>query len=147
MQKSFEKEIALERLRIDEAIELLDFEAYFKLIGEKYNLDTNYIGDRLISEGFILHDGGKYSVTNYGAILFAKNLSNFPKISRKKIRIITYRDTGKFETLKERELDKGYAAGFIDIINYVSDQLPRNEQIGRAARIDVSIYPELSLRN
>jgi ATP-dependent DNA helicase RecG len=127
-------------------IELIDFEAYFRLIGEKYSLDAEYVSKRLVSEGFAIEDDGKFSITNYGAILFAKNLSSFPRLSRKKIRIITYKDTGKFETLREKEIDKGYAAGFIEIMDYVRDQLPRNEQIGRAVRISVTVYPELSLR-
>lgn len=41
---------------------------------------------------------------------------------------------------------KGYAAGFEGLINFIDNLLPRNEEIGKALRKEVPVYPELAVR-
>ena len=85
-------------------------------------------------------------VTNYGAILLAKRLSDFPGLGRKALRIIQYRGTSKIETLREKQSSKGYASGFEDSITYINALLPSNEIIDQALRETVPMYPELAIR-
>jgi predicted HTH transcriptional regulator len=86
------------------------------------------------------------SITNMGAILFANNLSNFPSLDRKKVRIIKYKGNGKFNTEFEQEEQKGYAIGFQSLIKFIMDKLPRNEIIKDAIREDLALYPEIAMR-
>ncbi|WP_281863986.1 ATP-binding protein [Planomicrobium okeanokoites] len=83
---------------------------------------------------------------NLGAILFANNLSEFPNLKRKSVRVIVYAGKGKLETIREAEGNKGYAVGFEGLINFIDNLLPRNEVIKKALRQEVLIYPELSVR-
>jgi predicted HTH transcriptional regulator len=46
----------------------------------------------------------------------------------------------------ERTIEKGYAAGFGTLMQYVNDQLPTNELIGQAFRSEQKMYPEIALR-
>ncbi|MDD3024641.1 MAG: hypothetical protein PHE26_12165 [Syntrophomonadaceae bacterium] len=48
--------------------------------------------------------------------------------------------------IREQQGMKGYANGFEGLINYINDQLPTNEEIGRAFRREVKMYPELAIR-
>ncbi len=146
LQKSFETDIALSHLRVDEVIRLLDVDNYFTLLGESISMNTDFIIKRFCAEGFTIENSGKYDITNYGALLLARDLSLFNRIGRKKLRIIFYRGTGKYETIKEKIIESGYAVSFQSIIEYLNDQLPRNEEINRAARVSVPLYPELSVR-
>ena len=41
---------------------------------------------------------------------------------------------------------KGYAVGFEGLIDYLKALLPSNEEIGKAFRTEVPVYPELVLR-
>ncbi len=41
---------------------------------------------------------------------------------------------------------RGYASGFSDLIGYINDRLPSNEQIGRALRRQARMYPEIAIR-
>jgi ATP-dependent DNA helicase RecG len=60
--------------------------------------------------------------------------------------LIFYDGNDRLKTLKEVTGGKGYALGFEGLINYIDDRLPVNEEIGRAFRKEVKIFPELAIR-
>ncbi|MCY3680086.1 MAG: putative DNA binding domain-containing protein [Gemmatimonadetes bacterium] len=144
---SFEEGIAAERLKDEDVLLKLDYPKYFDLLnvplpdGHVAILDALQ-RDRLIA----LSEAGGFNITNLGAILFAKNLGDFPRLKRKAIRVIQYVGTGRIETLREYEYTKGYAAGFDELIGYIDAQLPANEVIGQARRKTVRAFPELAVR-
>lgn len=101
----------------------------------------------LQEEAFIKkNENGKWDITNLGAILFAKNLNDFKNIKRKSIRVIQYDGKNKLKTIREEVGDKGYAIIFEGIIKYINTIIPKNEIIGEALRKEVSMYPELAIR-
>jgi len=102
--------------------------------------------EKFISENLIVKGTSRYSITNLGAILFAKNLSEFPEIRRKAIRVIVYKYKNKIETVREQLGRKGYVTGFHGLIDWVNSQLPANEEIGKAFRDDKRMYPEIAVR-
>ena len=58
-----------------------------------HEITKNAILEALISENIVNKlDNSNYAITNLGAILFAKNLSNFQNLKRKAIRVIQYKD-------------------------------------------------------
>ena len=81
-----------------------------------------------------------------GAILFAKKLQHFEHLGRKAVRLIHYRGNGRVETIRELEGNKGYAVGFEGLIDTIKTLLPANEEIGKAFRKEVPMYPELAIR-
>lgn len=143
---SFEKRIALAKVNEDEVLNLLDYPNFFSLL--KLNLPTDKQGilNKLEEERMIVKNLNKYDITNLGAILFARDLLNFEKLSRKAIRVIIYKGNDRLQTIKEQEGRKGYAVGFEGLISYINDQLPTNEEIGLAFRKEVKMYPELAIR-
>ncbi|MEI6056793.1 MAG: ATP-binding protein, partial [Lentisphaerota bacterium] len=142
----FEKEIALKSVDSDTVLKLLDYPAYFYLMQENLPTNKDAILDKFIQEKLIVKDGNAFSITNLGAILFAKNLNSFEKLSRKAVRIIQYESNNRLKTNKEKVFEKGYAAGFEELINYINDKLPVNEEIVKALRKEVKMYPELAIR-
>ena len=90
----FEEQFAKQDLELEDAIKLLEISSYFDLSKITIPANTNDIAYYLIEEGIIVkQDNGLYAVTNLGAILLAKNINNFPRISRKAVRIVQYSDT------------------------------------------------------
>jgi len=102
--------------------------------------------ERLESEGIILRDGGTYSITNLGQVLFARNLARFEDIGRKAARVISYEGTGKISTLRDHIITRGYAASFEHIIELVELQTPVREVIERALRREERAYPSVAVR-
>ena len=143
---NFLTEIAKEKLSANEVSRLLSTETYFDLMG--IPKPQNLIGeiDRFVSEGFVKKTEGTYSITNLGALLFAKDMREFPTVSKKTVRVISYKGNNKLETLRDIRGQKGYAIGFEGIINWVTGQLPENEEIGKAFRKEVKIYPPIAIR-
>ncbi len=82
-------------------------------------------------------------------MLFAKDLSRFDRLSRKALRVIKYKGTGRTETEREWRdppARRGYALAFEPSVAYINSQLPQNEPIGQAFRKEVRMYPETAIR-
>jgi len=143
----FEARLADEHLGADEVLKLLDYPSFFDLLGTPLPENRNGILAALEKDELIrADDGGTWSITNLGGILFAKQLSEFSRLRRKAIRVIEYKGVTRVETKKEQEGTKGYASGFEGLISYINNRLPSNEEIGQAFRKDVPVYPELAIR-
>ena len=103
--------------------------------------------DALESEAMICKGlAGKWNINNLGAVLFARKLSDFNSLRRKAIRVILYKGETRVETIREQEGVKGLAVGFEGLIEYIQNLLPSNEVIGQSLRKEVSMFPELAIR-
>ena len=145
-QKSLDSIKIKEGLSSDQVFSLLSYETYFDMMNIPLPSNQEGILDRFVSEKIILQDEVGYSVTELGALLFAKRLSDFDMLRRKQIRVITYKGKSKVETIREQAFDIGYAVGFKNMITYINSQLPSNEEIGQALRAKVTMYPEIAVR-
>lgn len=142
----FEKELVATNLDSDEVLKLLNYTSYFELTNSVLPDNRATIFDKLEQEKIIIKRNNKYDITNLGAILFAKRLDSFESLDRKAIRVIIYEGKSKMKTKKEQLGQKGYASGFKGLVGWINDQLPTNEEIGRAFRKEVKMYPELAIR-
>jgi ATP-dependent DNA helicase RecG len=143
----FEREIAAENVGADDVLKLLDYPSYFDLLSlplppGRDGILSALAADEMIAQG----RGGKWNITNLGAVLFAKRLADFRPLRRKAMRVILYKGGNRVETIREQEGAKGYAAGFEGLIGFVTNLLPSNEVIGHAFRKEVPMFPELAIR-
>ena len=90
-EKVFEEEIALSKLDSDQVVKLLDVQTYFDLLDLPLPSTRAAILEKFISEKLVVKNHSTYSVTNLGAILFAKDLNDFADLNRKSIRVIVYK--------------------------------------------------------
>ncbi len=146
LTKSFEDGSAMEYVTSDEVIKNIDYPNYFDMMDLPLPENKQAIIDKLKEEYIIIKNADQYDITNLGAILFAKNLKNFRRLSRKTVKVILYSGKGRLDTLKEQEFTRGYAVAFEDIINYIEDRLPSNEVIEMALRKEVKMYPRIAIR-
>jgi len=144
--KKFELQLAKENVDSDAVISLLDTQIYFDLLKLPYPSNRQGVIDKFISENLIIKKVSKYAITNLGAILFAKNLSDFADLKRKAVRVIVYKHNNKTETIREQIGGKGYVSGYQELIDWINSQLPSNEEIGKAFRNDRRMYPEIAIR-
>ncbi len=143
---SFEKEFAIKNISSDKVLQLLDYPGVFKLLQIPLPENKNSILEKLEEEKLIIRRLNKYHITNVGALLFANNLNDFETLKRKIVRVVIYKGKTKLHTVKEYRSNVGYAVGFEQLVNYVNDKLPSNEEIGRVFRKEVRVYPELAVR-
>lgn len=145
-QVSFEKGLATEPLKIPEILKLINYPDVFRYLELGIPASRDSIIEKLIEEKILIEEHGLYAITNLGALLFAYDLGQFDGLSRKKPRVIIYRGTNKLKAIKENEFVEGYVNSFKSIVDFINDQLPQNEEVERALRIDVRIYPEIAIR-
>jgi predicted HTH transcriptional regulator len=146
-KRSFEKGIAKENLTIIEVLNLLDYSKYFSLTKQELPTERNQFVEKMAQHGLVkkVFDNN-YDITNIGAILFAKNLNDFPTVKRKSVRVILYEGNTKVNRAKEYEVLLGYAIAFESFLDYINDKLPHNEEISKSLRREVKMYPEVAVR-
>jgi len=143
----FEELNAVEKLKADDIIHLLDYPSYFELSDQPLPDNKSGLINRLLEDNMIVKDNaGMYSITNLGAILFAKNLDKFKNLKRKAVRVIVYKNTTRLNTIKEQVGNKGYATGFKGLIEFINTLIPTNEVISKAFRKNIPMYPEIAIR-
>lgn len=144
---TFEQMVALEGITEDQVLKLLDYPSYFELLSQDLPENKRGIIESLTQDKMVtVCETGGYNITNLGAILFAKKLSDFQFLSRKAIRVVIYNGKNKTVPSHEQVGAKGYASGFEGLIGFINQSLPRNEVIEKALRKDVPMYPELAVR-
>ncbi len=143
--KPFEQEIAKDNLRASDVIQLLSTETYFDLMKLPYPSNQSGVIEKFLDENLIVKSQG-YAITNLGAILFGKSLPEFETVERKSVRVIVYKGKNKVDTVREQIGAKGYALGFLGLVEWINSQLPANEEIGKAFRKESRMYPEIAIR-
>ena len=143
----FEEGIAAENVSSDDLLKGLDYPEYFRLMEQPLPDNRASIIQKLAAERIIQERGSdRYDITNVGAVLFARSLRDFTRLSRKALRVIVYRGDNRVQTVREQVGDRGYAVGFTRAIGFINDLLPQNEVIGQALRKEVRMYPEIAIR-
>ncbi|NTV45982.1 MAG: transcriptional regulator [Chlorobiales bacterium] len=143
----FEREIAAEDITVEAVLKHLDYPAYFTLLNLTLPEGREGIIGALAAEELIVPGfSGKWNITNLGAMLFARQLSDFRPVKRKAIRVVLYKGEDRVITVREQEGVKGYACGFEGLIAFITNLLPSNEVIGQALRKEVPMFPELAIR-
>ena len=133
----------------DAVLAQLDVESYFKLLrlptpgGVERTLSA-LEQDRLISPDV----GGKWNVSNLGAILLAKDLRDFePRLARKAIRFVAYDGDDRTATVTHREdFFRGYANGFEGLNAHVNTLLPAREDGDSPIRDARILVPPVAIR-
>lgn len=145
---AWETGIAAQFVHGDEVLAKLDYASYFDLTGQRLPDNRNGIFDKLVADRLIQSDvGGHWNITNLGAVLFAKQLTDFPSIARKAIRFVAYDGFNRADTVIQRQDGvRGYANGFQGLIGYIDGLLPHNEHIGKAFREEQPLYPAIAIR-
>ena len=127
-------------------VQALDTQSYFDLLYLPYPATREAVLGRFASERLIERSGGSWTITNLGAVLFAKKLESFDRLSRKAPRVIVYEGTNKLKTKLDKPGTKGYAVGFQGLVEFINSQVPTNEVIEQALRKEVKMFPEIAVR-
>ena len=100
-QKALEKIVVKEKLTATQVLSLLSAETYFDMMRLPLPSDTLGIIDRMLAEKIVIQDEVGYSITELGALLFAKRLSDFDDLRRKMVRVIVYKGKSKLDIVRE----------------------------------------------
>lgn len=146
-QEHFEDLHAKINLTVQDIVKLLDCEAYFSMMN--LSLPTSFDGfiHYLIEDNIVARqDNGQYAITNLGALLFARRLSDFPRLGRKAMRVVSYEGINRLLIQKEELINEGYALCFENLVTLVNAILPSKEDIDSARKVLKSAFPLPAIR-
>jgi len=144
-EQPFEKRLAVGGISAADTLALLDYRKYFDLVQLPVPSDELHVLERLLAEKLVVESGGRYGISNLGALAFAHRLSSFDFLARKAVRLVRYGGNDRTAPAEQTLFDAGYAAGFEDLIVSVNRILPAYESIGTALR-QWDGYPPLAIR-
>ena len=146
--QKFEEQIAKKDLSTEAVLDLLHYEVYFKLLNMPLPHQSNEVLNYLETDEIVIkQDNGLYSITNLGAILLAKKITDFPRVARKVLRIIQYEGKNKLYRLRENPPETGgYAVVFEDIMRYIHALVPAKETIENGLRKKQAVYAIEAIR-
>jgi ATP-dependent DNA helicase RecG len=146
-KSAFEAGIALDRVSEEAVLRSLDYATYFDLTGQPIPGSTAEIMETLEAEALIASStGGKWSITNLGAVLFALDLGKFPGLRRKAVRVISYDGRDRAAPAQEQVGARGYASGFRGMLTFIAARLPSKEVFEEGVRRVAQLYPDKAIR-
>jgi ATP-dependent DNA helicase RecG len=137
---------AMEACSSDDVVRLLDTQSYFDLLKLPYPSDRSGVLERFENEKLIAKSGDRWTIRNLGAVLYAKNLTDFEGVSRKAVRIVVYDGKSKLKTKLDKPVSKGYAIDFEDLVEHIEDIVPNNEIVEIALREEIKMFPKQAIR-
>lgn len=143
----FEDAVASTHQTGQDVFKKLDTAAYYQLTGIEQPKKQSEILRRFSQSGYLRDDmEGGYDITNLGALLFAKDLTTFPSVANKSVRVIKYASKDKRKSEDETEGKRGYAVGFRGLLKFIMDRLPKHETYTAGVRRMSSTYSETAIR-
>ncbi len=133
-------------LEAREIVDLLDTQKFFELLELSYPDNQKAVIEKLLHERLIDEQNGVYAIRRIGALLLAKDLTNFEDVSRKRLRLVVYEGESKMFTKLDETFEQGYAIGYQNIVRFIMGQLPQNEAIKDALRVETSLVQEIVVR-
>ena len=141
---SFEDRVAKSSVSMEEVEKLLDCPKMFELLGRGLPSDKQQMMKLMEEYGLLTERDELYDILNLGAILFAKQLKDFPTLKGKEIIVRRYQGTNNRILSLEYTCQTGYAIGFKDLVDFVSKNTSTESiEIQREA---VPSYPIVAIR-
>lgn len=146
-KQPFEQGLAAENLSFDELAALLDVPAYFELVRMRMPSDQQVVIEALARQELIaLQDDGRYSVTNLGALLVARDLAALPSLRKRRLRVVRFGGEGRTDILDDTFFDEGYALALPKAQSHILQLLPAEDVLEGAFRRIRYAYPERAIR-
>ncbi len=144
---AFEQLSAVQQVSAERVLRLLDLTAYFNLLDIPQPDGHSAILETLRQDGLVIpSEAGGFEITILGAIVFATDLRDFPRLGGRAGPVFLYRNSERMDVLKDHTCRKGYAAGFETLVDFVCGLLPDKEVLVGALRKTIPLLPRAAVR-
>ncbi len=131
---SFEDGNASDLLTENEVFDLLDFTPYYTRRDQAVPSLRKTILGHMVNEAVVSSKLGRYFITNLGAILFAKDMSNFDSLLNRSVRVIKYKGNDKSAVERSQDGQMGYALSLDNLVDFLMLLLPSEEYLEGGTR-------------
>ena len=141
---TFEEHVALSDLTKGQVLQYLNFKCFFHLLDKPVPSSTDAIISRLSEYKFCCENNKKWDITNLGALLFARDLNEFPKLRGREVIVRKYNGTNNRSQEFEQHGVYGYAIGFEGLIDFVMQNT--SKECIDVKREMIPTYPHIAIR-
>lgn len=141
---SFEENTALGNLTPKQVLSLLDYQAVYRLLDKNIPKSSDTVLSKLTEMGYCYEKNELWTITNLGAILFARSLSSFPSLSGREVVVRRYVGQNNRHLQHEQRGQLGYAVGFEGLIDYIMRNT--GDEVIDIARNITPYYPRVAIR-
>lgn len=143
----YEMQLVEENLEAADIAELLDVAVYFDLLDMRQPNSIELAIPPMQEQDLVrAQDNGKYGITNLGALLIARSLSQFFSLRKRAIRVIRFQGKGNTDIIDDRTFDAGYAMSLAQAEAHIMSMNPSHEVDDGAFRRIVHAYPQRAVR-
>lgn len=101
----------------------------------------------LLQEGLVVENmEGGFDITNLLVMVSAKNFKDWPGFERKGIRVVSYKDTTKLDTVYDVWGQRGYFSAFDRALVEIMGLIPHREEMQHGLRKNFSEIPAVAIR-
>lgn len=143
---TFEEQIAKEGLTFMDCLKHINVDSLFRILDRNTPSSSDIVLETLINHNIIKRQTNGYAITNLGAILFAKDIKQYPHLAGRSVHVLHYKGVNNQELLSQQIGMFGYAAGFEGLITYIMGKIDHKEIIEGSLRKNVPIYPQIAIR-
>lgn len=148
LDNDYEMFPAKSNLSRTEVLSLLDYDTFYAMRRKGVPVEVDLVFEESVRCGIIIDNcDTTYDISNFGALLYAKDLDSFPTLSGKAVRIITYIGDSKISAKQEYRSRGGYIVDFNRMIaEILSNTISRETLNDDGIRRIEYQYPEVTLR-
>ena len=141
---TFEEQVAKGELTKEEVLDLLDYKALYRILDKNLPKSEDSIIDRLTDYKLCKQTGDYWTISNLGAVLFSKNLQNFPNLVGHEVIVRKYVGANNRQLEFEQHVTFGYAVGFEWLVDFIMRNTS-TEHID-VKRNEITTYPRVAIR-
>ena len=141
---TFEEQVAKGELTKEEVLDLLDYKALYRILDKNLPKSEDSIIDRLTDYKLCKQTGDYWTISNLGAVLFSKNLQNFPNLVGHEVVVRKYVGANNRQLEFEQHVTFGYAVGFEWLVDFIMRNTS-TEHID-VKRKEIPTYPRVAIR-
>ena len=141
---TFEEQVAIGELTKEEVLDLLDYKALYRILDKNLPKSEDSIIDRLTDYKLCKQTGDYWTISNLGAVLFSKNLQNFPNLVGHEVIVRKYVGANNRQLEFEQHVTFGYAVGFEWLVDFIMRNTS-TEHID-VKRKEIPTYPRVAIR-
>ena len=141
---TFEEQVAKGELTKEEVLDLLDYKALYRILDKNLPKSEDSIIDRLTDYKLCKQTGDYCTISNLGAVLFSKNLQNFPNLVGHEVIVRKYVGANNRQLEFEQHVTFGYAVGFEWLVDFIMRNTS-TEHID-VKRKEIPTYPRVAIR-
>lgn len=125
----------IENLTANQILNLLHYDTYYIRQNKPIPTSVNNIVTDFLDEGFLVKNESNYDITFLGSVLLARNLYKIDELLDKRVRVITFKTRSKIDGYTNDIYgQKGYIAGFEDMVSYILSQVPEDQVVDGVLR-------------